>query len=94
MGGEPETDRHAEPHPWIRGRGVRGEVDPGERSAHQSGAPPRIIVLTGFMGTGKSTVAVQFAIALAVFIAANGWLARNTRTAAPVEEENPIVSIP
>ena len=43
---------------------------------------------------GWANMAVQFAIALAVFIAANGWLARNTRTAAPAEEENPIVSIP
>ena len=52
--GEPKTDRHTEPH--LAGPGLRGEVDPGDRSARQSSTPPRIIVLTGFMGTGKSTV--------------------------------------
>ena len=73
-----QADRHTEPHPW-QGRGLRGEVDPGDRSARQSSTPPRIIVLTGFMGTGKSTVGQIVAERLGwPFVDTDAWIERDT----------------
>jgi NSS family neurotransmitter:Na+ symporter len=43
---------------------------------------------------GWANMAVQWAVALAFFLAINGWLAAHTRVAAPDADENPIISIP
>jgi NSS family neurotransmitter:Na+ symporter len=43
---------------------------------------------------GWANMAVQFAIALAFFLAVNGWLARRGGSVAAPEEENPILTIP
>jgi NSS family neurotransmitter:Na+ symporter len=43
---------------------------------------------------GWANMAVQFAVALAFFLALNGWIARRTSSVVPGEEENPILTIP
>jgi hypothetical protein len=43
---------------------------------------------------GWANMAVQWAVALAFFLAINGWLAAHTRVVVPDADENPIISIP
>jgi NSS family neurotransmitter:Na+ symporter len=43
---------------------------------------------------GWANMAVQFAVALAFFLALNGWIARRLRATPVGEEENPILTIP
>jgi neurotransmitter:Na+ symporter, NSS family len=43
---------------------------------------------------GWANMALQFAVALAFFLAINRWLAQRTSSVAPHEDENPILTIP
>jgi hypothetical protein len=39
-------------------------------------------------------MALQWGIALAVFLTLNAWMARHTKVMVPDDDENPILSIP
>jgi NSS family neurotransmitter:Na+ symporter len=43
---------------------------------------------------GWANMALQWAIALAVFLTLNAWMARHTKVVVPDDEENPILTIP